>query len=314
MDNKIHIGLSTDDNYVDFAMIVIRSVARFHPQNGKPLVFHIFTNGLSEGQRKRFSRYSSSQVEIKEIPVDTTAFHARWGTAKPMYYRLEYANFLPDLARIIYLDCDVVVLDDIEKLWNMDLQGKPLAGVGDRAGLQEKRKCYCPGHIMFNSGVMLLDLDQWRMEGHVEKLAKFWHDNRSWMHFADQGLLNAYFGRNYTMLPQNLEYHKLCLPQPRRPRDVHRRGSAGRHPESWNRPLYRPPQAMAFLEELPPPLRIHFLPLCAGYAHRILEKGKILVETTSARMVCRLPQKTPLGKKGHQDNTLVMPGCRPLTH
>ena len=45
MDNKIHIGLSTDDNYVDFAMIVIRSVARFHPQNGKPLVFHIFTNG-----------------------------------------------------------------------------------------------------------------------------------------------------------------------------------------------------------------------------------------------------------------------------
>lgn len=203
MDNKIHIGLSTDDNYVDFAMIVIRSVARFHPQNGKPLVFHIFTNGLSEGQRKRFSRYSSSQVEIKEIPVDTTAFHARWGISKPMYYRLEYANFLPDLARIIYLDCDVVVLDDIEKLWNMDLQGKPLAGVGDRAGLQEKRKCYCPDHIMFNSGVMLLDLDQWRMEGHVEKLAKFWHDNRSWMHFADQGLLNAYFGRNYTMLPQN---------------------------------------------------------------------------------------------------------------
>lgn len=203
MDNKIHIGLSTDDNYVDFAMIVIRSVARFHPQNGKPLVFHIFTNGLSEGQRKRFSHYSSSQVEIKEIPVDTTAFHARWGTAKPMYYRLEYANFLPDLARIIYLDCDVVVLDDIEKLWNMDLQGKPLAGVGDRAGLQEKRKCYCPDHIMFNSGVMLLDLDQWRMEGHVEKLAKFWHDNRSWMHFADQGLLNAYFGKNYTMLPQN---------------------------------------------------------------------------------------------------------------
>ena len=119
-----------------------------------------------------------------------------------MYYRLELAERLPDVSRVIYLDCDVVVLDDIEKLWTVDLRGKPLGGIGDRAGLQEVRRCYADGGIMFNSGVMALDLELWRRENHTEKLAAFWKENHSWMHFADQGLLNAYFRNAYTLLPQ----------------------------------------------------------------------------------------------------------------
>jgi UDP-glucose/galactose:(glucosyl)LPS alpha-1,2-glucosyl/galactosyltransferase len=104
--------------------------------------------------------------------------------------------------KCIYLDCDVIALDDIAKLWTLKLQGRPLGGVGDRAGLQTKRHIYNKKQPMFNSGVMLLDLALWRQEGYVDKLAAFWNENRSWMNFADQGLLNAFFDGNYTMLPQ----------------------------------------------------------------------------------------------------------------
>ncbi len=201
--DKIHIALATDDRYVSFALIVINSILHFHPKSGKKLVFHILTDGLSPEYRSLFSQFSSDQVEVKEQIVDTEKFAARWcGKKSPMYYRLELPERIPETDRMIYLDCDVIVLDDIEKLWQMDLQGKPLGAIGDRAGLQEKRKCYCPDSIMFNSGVMLLDLAQWRKENYVPQLAVFWEKNISWMNFADQGLLNAFFGSRYAMLPQ----------------------------------------------------------------------------------------------------------------
>ncbi len=203
MEDAIHIVIDTDENYADFALIVINSIVHNHPVTGKKLCFHIFTNKLSEETRRRFFTYNSSRVEVEEQVVDCERFKKRWdGVCSPMYFRLELPELLPEVSRVIYLDCDVIVLDDIEKLWQVDLQGKAIAAAGDRAGLQEKRKHYNAEGIMFNSGVMIMDLSMWRRENHVEGLVKYWKENRDSMHFADQGLLNAYFGTAYTMLDQ----------------------------------------------------------------------------------------------------------------
>ena len=34
MDNAIHVAIATDDNYVDFALIVVNSIMRFHSTSG----------------------------------------------------------------------------------------------------------------------------------------------------------------------------------------------------------------------------------------------------------------------------------------
>lgn len=202
LDNAIHIALATDCNYLEFAMITVYSVIHNHKSDAK-LHIHIFTSGVEEQDFTRVASLSRPGVEITRHTVDAEQFAQRWdGVKSPMYFRLELSERLPEVERCIYLDCDVIVLDDIEKLWNLDLQGRPLGGVADRAGLQKKRCIYNTKQPMFNSGVLLLDLVQWRRENYPEKLAAFWKKERSWMKFADQGLLNAFFDGNYTILPQ----------------------------------------------------------------------------------------------------------------
>ncbi len=201
-DTSIHIALATDLNYLDFAVITVYSVIHWH-KSGEKLHFHIFTRDVANQAFEKFLPFQSSNVEIENHPVDTEAFARRWGgNTSPTYYRLELAERLPDVEKCIYLDCDVIALDNIVQLWEQDLQGRPLGGVGDRAGLQPARRIYNKKQPMFNAGVLLLDLAQWRREGYVEKLSVFLNKNQSWCKFADQGLLNAFFDGNYTMLPQ----------------------------------------------------------------------------------------------------------------
>ena len=43
----------------------------------------------------------------------------------------EFARPSPDPGRLIYLDTDVILVDDIERLWKVDLKGAPAAAVQD---------------------------------------------------------------------------------------------------------------------------------------------------------------------------------------
>ena len=47
--------------------------------------------------------------------------------SRASYFRLDIANILDEsVEKIIYLDCDLLVYDDIAKMWQFDMQGKLL--------------------------------------------------------------------------------------------------------------------------------------------------------------------------------------------
>lgn len=91
-----------------------------------------------------------------------------------------------DVKRVIYLDSDLVVVDDIGKLWQVDLEGKILAAPeycranltkyftgefwSDRVlakKFEGRRACY------FNTGVMVMDVEKWRRGGYTERVEEW---------------------------------------------------------------------------------------------------------------------------------------------
>ena len=93
------------------------------------------------------------------------------------YCRLFLDQILPeDVDRVLYLDSDVLILGDLQELWNIDLEGKCVAGVTDC--LSEKyyemldmsrTSHYC------NSGVQLQDLRQWKEQKVGDKVRDYVH-------------------------------------------------------------------------------------------------------------------------------------------
>lgn len=102
--------------------------------------------------------------------------------------RCYFTDFLPNESRVIYLDLDIMIEDDISELWEMDLQGHEIAGVVDRYIGNFNLPYIKYPSLYINSGSMLMDLDLIR-KNHTDKkmhnMLNTWH-----LQFADQDTIN----------------------------------------------------------------------------------------------------------------------------
>ena len=130
------------------------------------------------------------------------------------YFRLSIARFSPKhLNKIIYLDCDLVILKDLADLWTIDIEQFAVGAVHDLTNpildVYIKNLGINETNSYFNAGVMLINLKKWRYLN-VEKFTFEFIVNRS---VGDQAALNVilhnkclYLERKYNyMVPS---YHK----------------------------------------------------------------------------------------------------------
>lgn len=97
-----------------------------------------------------------------------------------------------DLNRVLYLECDIIINRSIRKLCNLDLQGKTIGALMDAFSKHYRRNIdLAENDIMFNSSVMLIDLQKWREQRVEEKLLKFIAGKNGRIRQGDQGALNA---------------------------------------------------------------------------------------------------------------------------
>lgn len=103
------------------------------------------------------------------------------------YARIYLADIMPaNVKRVIYLDSDLVVVDDIGKLWDVDLEGRVLAAPeychanftnfftdlfwSDRnlaKTFDGRDPCY------FNTGVMVMNVEKWRQGGYSQRVEEW---------------------------------------------------------------------------------------------------------------------------------------------
>lgn len=93
--------------------------------------------------------------------------------------RAAYAELFKDYTRILSIDDDTIVMDNISSLWDTDLKGNYCAGVID---LGIRRPNY------FNAGVILMDLEALRKDGITQRMIDLL--NREYRMFIDQDALN----------------------------------------------------------------------------------------------------------------------------
>jgi lipopolysaccharide biosynthesis glycosyltransferase len=146
-------------------------------RSGEPLEFHVLADGLSERTRRRvLDSLPRGSASIRWIEVDLEMFQ-EFSTisyiSKITYARFLIPRIFPDtVSRVLYLDCDLLVLDDLRSLWATDLEGNVLGAAFDGIDTQLKNQTVrlpVPRvRDYFNAGVLLIDLDQWRKAQIVE--------------------------------------------------------------------------------------------------------------------------------------------------
>ena len=108
------------------------------------------------------------------------------------YTRLWVADFFaPDIDRVLYLDSDMVVVGSVAELWHTDLGACVLGAVTIPGSTRCAAYAIPERYGYFQSGVLLINLKQWRAARIFDRLQDYIADNAEKIVDADQDVLNA---------------------------------------------------------------------------------------------------------------------------
>lgn len=217
-DQPIHIALTFDDNFWAPAYATMRSVCLF-TQSRERLVFHLLHRTLSEKHRADLLSIATEfPVELRWYDLDQSPLFSDLAQRMPenkrlsniVYARLVIDRFVgPDVSRILYLDCDILVRDDIATLFNWDLEGRPIGAVRDTIGawlvagrdVRGNRDIFDVASAYFNAGIVLIEIEGWRQADIVGRMEQAHADGVMQRIYYDQDLLNLVFKNNWAQLP-----------------------------------------------------------------------------------------------------------------
>jgi lipopolysaccharide biosynthesis glycosyltransferase len=223
-----HIVYASDDG---FAEILGVSLVSLFENSGdmKEIRVYILDSGISEHNRERIeevcTRYQRSLpvwLKARNITEELGMRVAADRGSLSQFARLFVASDLPaDLERTLYLDCDIIFCQSVGLLWNLDMHGKTIAALNDAFSRQYRANIDLePEDVMFNSGVMLIDLNRWKQQSVEEHLLKFIAMKQGRIQQGDQGALNAVLSHDvYCFNPRfnsvtifyDFTYHELYV-------------------------------------------------------------------------------------------------------
>ena len=217
-EKPIHIALTFDDNFWAPAYALMRSVCLFTHRR-EDLVFHLFHRTLTSEHHADLERIAEEfGARLVWYDLDGSELFADIAARMPVnkrltnivYARLVIDRLLPaDVERVLYLDCDMLVREKIEALYDIDMEGFAIAAVRDTAGpfivggrdLRRNRDIFDLADPYFNAGMILIDVAQWREAAIVDRLEQALRDGVMARIYYDQDLLNLIFRDNWLHLP-----------------------------------------------------------------------------------------------------------------
>lgn len=200
--NKIaHIVYITDEGYCMPTTVAMTSL-KINKNPDSIYKVHIFASKISEDSRKRMMALNDESfiVDIIDVKQDErfknyTKRDGDLHVTPAAILKFKIPVILDKVGKVLYMDGDVLVQDDILELYNTDLKGRYAAVVKDI--ISEKNPKHLkflkyPYKYYFNSGMMLLNLTRMRKDKVTDKLVDYRLHGIN--HFMDQDTLNVVFG------------------------------------------------------------------------------------------------------------------------
>ncbi|CAA0383978.1 unnamed protein product [Arabidopsis thaliana] len=189
--SAVHIAMTLDPAYLRGTVSAVHSILK-HTSCPENIFFHFIASGTSQGSLAKTLSSVFPSLSFKVYTFDETivknliSSSIRQALDSPLNYARSYLSEILSLcvSRVIYLDSDVIVVNDIQKLWKISLSGSRTIGApeychanftkyftdsfwSDRklsSVFDSKTPCY------FNTGVMVIDLERWREGDYTRKI------------------------------------------------------------------------------------------------------------------------------------------------
>ena len=194
--NLINIAYMIDAKYLPYMQVSLHS-AIIHKKTKSQYIVHVIAKDFTPADEKKLKQMEQENVKIniypaKDLNLDYSHL-GRFNSFQISLQKLFIADYLKNVAKVLYLDADTLVQKDLSKIYNTPLQSYYVAAVKD--GLMYQH----PDHITeigldwrnfyFNSGVMLLNLNKIREDNLLRRAVIYFNTHEEV--FGDQDILNV---------------------------------------------------------------------------------------------------------------------------
>lgn len=175
---------------------MLHSLLTTHPR-GTFAITLLHGGDLAERRLARVERMVNDlggELRVIEVPDERVeGFEVIGFTRKATWYRLFLPELLPQADRLLYLDADLLVVDDLRPLWSLPLDDQYLAAAtnviephfsGRMPELGIEPEDY------FNAGVLMLNLDLMRADDCSTRMVEVARKGGAFLFWRDQDVLN----------------------------------------------------------------------------------------------------------------------------
>ena len=219
--DDVVVVFACSENFVPYLSVAVQSIIE-NASLTRRYDIVVLTRDISPASMITLTRQAKSDnVDIGFLDVDAALGDIKLphhGHFRPeTYYRLLSPQLLPNVDKAIYLDSDLIVCDDVAKLYDVDVRGYKLAAtrdadtIGQIDGYDATVGPYLKNelgmsdpHDYFQAGVLLMNLAELRRTITPEEFLDL-STQRMWR-WLDQDILNKVVNGEYVRVHMRWNY------------------------------------------------------------------------------------------------------------
>ena len=191
----MNVVYSASDLYASLAGISLTSLL-INNKDIDEINIVIMDNGISHDNKERLKLTTQKfGRSIRFIPLTTSLDRTNINLQKwniSTFGRLFEASSLPDLDRVIHVDCDTGVDGSLKQIWNLDMRHAVVAGAPDCLSDAYKLNIGMdPAHTYVNAGLLVLNLERIRKLNLEQKFLRYIAEKSKLLTYVDQEVLNS---------------------------------------------------------------------------------------------------------------------------
>ncbi|MDQ0856697.1 glycosyltransferase family 8 protein [Bacillus sp. V2I10] len=212
--STIHVVTAVNDGFAKHLAVMLYSLLK-NKVSANPIIIYVIDSQISKKNKSILTNtVKQFNAEIKYLSIDPTLYDGFLLThhiTQETYHRISIPDLLEkEIEKVIYLDSDMIIKEDITKLWDTNINQYFLAGVIDAwQGVKKLRHSdlSIPDDCdYFNAGVLVLNLKKWREHNITNQIIDFMKKNQRIIRYPSQDPMNAILHDKWLQLDVKWNY------------------------------------------------------------------------------------------------------------
>ena len=204
VNKGVPIAMALDDNYVYPTVVAITSAMENKNPRSEYSFYVMHPSEFKDESKEKIKslekKYNKCHIHFINMGEQFKNANDKGHITTPTYYRLALSDLLVNLDKIIWLDGDTLTFQDLNQMYNIDMEGLYYRGHLDNNANGASSFGVKPGHYIC-AGVMLINLKELRKDDMANKFNSFIEENNSRLIQHDQTVINVVCADKIGVLP-----------------------------------------------------------------------------------------------------------------